>query len=145
MQLFVPFHTSPLVGRNLPQKKLLTAEMTVSQMCISVADLLYQKETVMSSSTQITNQTVVVVSQPDSEPMFSEEFVGMVQDRAYETLRAYLERTKQAGAVQLLDDIIILSMGDYGCAVPWMKNQMMSEAIGQASHHVLSLGGRFGT
>jgi hypothetical protein len=93
----------------------------------------------------MTNQTVVVVSQPESEPMFSEQFVGMVQDRAYETLRAYLERTNQAGAVQLLDDLIILSMGSYGCAAPWMKNQMMGEAIGKASHHVLSLGGSFGT
>ena len=97
-----------------------------------------------ATSTKFTTQTVVVVSQPESEPMFSEEFVGMVQDRAYETLRAYLERTKQDGAVRLLDDIIILSMRAYGCAAPWMKNQMMSEAIGQASCHVLSLGGNWG-
>lgn len=88
--------------------------------------------------------TVVVGSQPESEEMFSEEFIAMVQDRAYETLRAHLERTKQDGAVKLLDDLIVLSMRSYGSAAPWMKNQMMSEAIGQASSHVLSLGGNWG-
>ena len=78
-----------------------------------------------------------------AEPMYSEEFVRMVQDHAYETLRRHLERTKQVEAVKLLDDLIMLSIAAYKGRVSWIDNQIMSEAIGSASHHVLALGGRF--
>lgn len=96
------------------------------------------------TSTQSKTMTVVVAPQPESELMFSEEFMSMVQDRAYETLRAYLERTKQDGAVELLDDLIILSMRAYGTADAVVKNMFLSEAVGLASRHVLSLGGTWG-
>lgn len=98
----------------------------------------------MLQDTKINNKTVVVVSQPESEPQFSEEFMAMVHDQAYETLRAYLENSKQDGAVQLLDDLVILSMRNTGSAEQFVKNMMLSEAIGHASHHVLLLGGSWG-
>lgn len=99
----------------------------------------------MLQDTQVRNPiTVVIGPQPEPEPQFSEEFLGMVQDHAYEVLRKYLEKSEQAGAVQLLDDIMILSMRFYGSAPLCIKNQMMSEAVGQASHHVRSLGGTWG-
>lgn len=89
--------------------------------------------------------TVVVGPQPEDEkPMFSEEFLGMVQDHAYEILRKYLEESKQTGAVELLDDLMILSMRFYGSAPRWLKNKMMSEAVGEASYHVQGLGGNWG-
>jgi len=84
-----------------------------------------------------------IVLEEQEQPMFSEEFLRMIQDHAYETLRKYLEKSKQEGAVKLLDDLIILSMRAYGSAAPWVKNQMLSEAVGQASYHVLALGGSF--
>lgn len=98
----------------------------------------------MLQDTKINNKTVVVVSQPESELQFSEEFMAMVHDQVYETLRAYLENSKQDGAVQLLDDLVILSMQNTGSAELYVKNMMMSEAIGHASHHLLSLGGSWG-
>ena len=88
---------------------------------------------------QDTKEAIVVEEQ--EQPMFSEEFLRMVQDHAYETLRKHLEKTKQDGAVKLLDDLIILSLPRPQNG--WVQNQILSEAIGQASHHVLELGGRF--
>ena len=96
------------------------------------------------TSTKFSNQTVVVVSQPESETQFSEEFMAMVHDHAYETLRSYLEKSKQDGAVKLLDDLVILSMRNSGSAAQNVKNMMLGEAIGSASQHVLALGGSWG-
>jgi uncharacterized protein (DUF2164 family) len=84
---------------------------------------------------------VFVVAEPE-QAQFSEEFLSMVQDRAYETLRAYLEKTKQEMAVKLLDDLVILSMPRKETSL-YIYNQIISEAIGGASQHVLALGGSF--
>lgn len=87
---------------------------------------------------------VFVVAEPEQEqPQFSEEFLSMVHNRAYETLRAHLEKTKQDMAVKLLDDLVILSNPRMASA-PWMHNQILSETIGLTSHHVLALGGTWG-
>lgn len=87
--------------------------------------------------------TVMVGSQPEVEPQFSEESLSMVHNQAYETLRAYLERTKQDSAVKLLDDLIILALREHGSASALVKDMMMSEAVGHASHHILEMGGSF--
>lgn len=97
----------------------------------------------MSTRTQVFLKTGLQIMEPASEPMFSEEFMSMIYDRTYETLRAYLEKTKQTGAVELLDDLIILAMRNTGDAEQHLKDRMMSEAVGAASYHVLSLGGKF--
>jgi len=97
----------------------------------------------MLQDIQVTPKTVIVVSEPDAKPMFSQEFVGMMQDRAYETLRAYLERTDQDGAVKLLDDLIILSVPQPQSENMWVYNQSVGEAIGNVSHQVLAMGGKF--
>lgn len=85
----------------------------------------------------------VVVGQPE-KPMFTEEFLRMMQDYAYETLRRYLENSKQDIAVQLLDDLVMLAArGQCADQENWIQDQFMSEAVGAVSHHVLALGGRF--
>jgi len=87
---------------------------------------------------------VVVIVQPKGELMFSEEFLRMVQDYAYETLRSHLEKTKQTQAVNLLDDLILLSgRSSPGVAPTWMQSQVMCEAVASASKNVLALGGQF--
>ena len=92
---------------------------------------------------EIKARKVFVVVEPEQEQaQFSEEFLSMVQDRAYETLRAHLEKTKQDMAVKLLDDLVILS-NPRGNKAGWMYDQILSETIGQTSHHVLALGGSF--
>lgn len=99
----------------------------------------------MLLNTQVTPKKAVIMLPPEAEkPMFSEEFVSMVQDHAYETLRAYLERTNQKSAIVLLDDLIILSHAAYRSEATWMQNQMISETIASASHHVLELGANWG-
>jgi hypothetical protein len=99
----------------------------------------------MSASTSTkTTKKVVAVSQPESEPMFSEEFLRVIQDLAYETLRAHLEKTKQKDAIELLDDLIVLSIRPYQKRNLSIYNRCMSETIGLVSHHVLILGGNFG-
>ena len=98
----------------------------------------------MLQDTKNKPMTVVVVSQPESESMYSEQFLSMIHNHVYETLRAYLEKSKQAGAVELLDDLVILSMRNTGSAAQVVKNMLLSEAICQASQHVLALGGNWG-
>lgn len=100
----------------------------------------------MNTQTSPVKQKAVIMLPPEDEkPMFSEEFVSMVQDRTYETLRAYLEKTKQPQAVQLLDDLIILSTASHGSAEMYIKDRITWEAIGQASHHIVAMGGNWGT
>lgn len=87
---------------------------------------------------------VVVIVQPKGEMMFSEEFLCFFQDCVYETLRAHLEKAKQEKAVELLDDLILLSMRTYGKEQPtWLRSQIMCEAVASASKNVVALGGRF--
>ena len=87
---------------------------------------------------------VVVIVQPKGEMMFSEEFLRYFQDCVYETLRAHLEKAKQEKAMDLLDDLILLSMRAYGKEQPtWLRNQIMCEAVASASKNVVALGGRF--
>lgn len=82
-----------------------------------------------------------VETQPESL-MFSEEFLRMMQDHAYETLRKHLLKIDQLDAVELLDDLVCLTLRPHGL-VTWMDNQILSEAVGHTSQHVLKLGGRF--
>jgi len=123
---------------------------------MSVAELLFTKETPMSSvitkqvrtkkSVKASAREVVVIVQPKNEMMFSEDFLRMMQDHVYETLRAHLEKTKQDKAVNLLDDLIILSMRAYSEKQPtWLQSQFMCEVISSASKNVLALGGHFYT
>ena len=84
----------------------------------------------------------VVMEAEQEQAQFSEEFLSMVHNRAYETLRAHLEKTNQDMAVKLLDDLVILSMPRKDASL-YIFNQIIGEAIGGASQHVLALGGSF--
>lgn len=81
----------------------------------------------------------------DCKPLFAQEFVRLMTDSAYETLRAYLENIgANPAAVRLLDDLV-LSM----CwkeikthrVVTWIENQAMAEAFGSMSYDISALGG----
>jgi 16S rRNA G1207 methylase RsmC len=121
---------------------------------MSVAELLFTKETPMSKVIIKQGKTkkyvktslveVVMIVQPKGETMFSEEFLRHFQDCAYETLRAHLEKTKQEKAVELLDDLILLSMRSDGKEQPtWLRSQIMCEAVASASKNIVALGGVF--
>jgi hypothetical protein len=87
---------------------------------------------------------VIVIVQPKNELMFSEEFLRMMEDHVFETLRTHLVKTKQDKAVNLLDDLIILCMRSYQREMPtWLQSQFMCEAIASASKNILLLGGHF--
>ena len=102
------------------------------------------KQVRTKKSVKTSSSEVVVIVQPKGEMMFSEEFLRFFQDCAYETLRAHLEKAKQEKAVDLLDDLILLSMRAYGKEQPtWLRNQIMCEAVASASKNVVALGGRF--
>ena len=97
-------------------------------------------------SVKASAREVVVIVQPKNEMMFSEDFLRMMQDYVYETLRSHLEKTKQDNAVNLLDDLIVLSMRSYQGGQPtWLQSQFMCEVISSSSKTVLALGGHFYT
>jgi hypothetical protein len=76
---------------------------------------------------------VMVVSPPaDERPLFAPEFVRVMTDSAYETLRAYLEKAKaRPEAISLLDDLVLLlswrSMQERG-KVTW---RLVAETVNQ--------------
>ena len=80
----------------------------------------------------------------DCKPLFSQEFVRLMTDSAYETLRAYLENSQgNPAAVRLLDDLM-LALGwkekQTRRAVTWVENQCMAEAFGSMSYDIATLG-----
>ena len=89
---------------------------------------------------------VMVVSPPaDERPLFAPEFVRVMTDSAYETLRAYLEKAKaRPEAISLLDDLVLLlswrSMHERG-KVTWIENQGATESLGSLSYDIFALGG----
>jgi hypothetical protein len=89
---------------------------------------------------------VMVVSPPaDERPLFAPEFVRVMTDSAYETLRAYLEKAKaRPEAISLLDDLVLLlswrSMQERG-KVTWIENQGATESLGSLSYDIFALGG----
>ena len=89
---------------------------------------------------------VMVVSPPADEcPLFAPEFIRVMTDSAYETLRAYLEKAKaRPEAISLLDDLVLLlswrSMHERG-KVTWIENQGATESLGSLSYDIFALGG----
>lgn len=99
----------------------------------------------MSTKTQEKPRIGLVLSSPNQKPLFSPEFIQMMKDAAYETLRAYLRETgAPEEAKTLLEDFALL------CAfenmkernqVSWIENQSVVEALGAISYNIVSLGG----
>ena len=97
----------------------------------------------MSSVTKQSAIQVVTAQPAEAEPMYSEEFLNMMKDYAYETLRRHLEKQGQPEAVSLLDNLVMLTMKPLEGQAAWVQDQILSEVIGKISQDVLKLGGRF--
>lgn len=79
----------------------------------------------------------------NQQPLFGDEFLRLLSDYGYETLRSYLERSHaKREAVHLLDSLIVLTY-----CVPQPKkvtgidNQIVSETVGAISKDIVALGG----
>ena len=81
----------------------------------------------------------------DQQLLFSPEFVRIMADAAYETLRANMEQAKaKPEAIRLLDDLVLLLSWrelDARRKVTWVENQGLSEALGSISYDIIALGG----
>ena len=93
---------------------------------------------------------IVAAELPDEEaPAYSDEFLSVMIDYAYETLRHYLECRKgiRQDAIRLLDDIVVL-----GCIrktmaseknINYMLNFSAAECVANISQSVIGAGGYF--
>jgi len=79
------------------------------------------------------------------DPLFGEEFLRLLSDYGYDTLRSYLQKAQvKPEAMQLLDSLMIMTW-----AVPktdkvtWIDNQIMTEAVGAMSKEIVVLGGAY--
>lgn len=81
----------------------------------------------------------------DQKPLFPQEFIALMADKAYETLRAYMEKAQaKPEAVKLLDELVVLSSYRYTSDEElrtWISNQGMAEALGSMTYQVIALGG----
>ena len=81
----------------------------------------------------------------DQKPLFAPDFIRIMTDAAYETLRAYLEQAKaRPEAISLLDDLVLSlcwKKMDASHPVNWIENQGMAEALGAMSYDIMALGG----
>ena len=94
---------------------------------------------------QTVQKIMVVPPAEDQPPLFPPEFISLMVEKGYDTLRAYLER-EQANpeAIKLLDDMVLLCSWKklYGAGnVTYIENQGLAESLGSLSHSILKLGG----
>lgn len=82
-------------------------------------------------------------------PAFSDEFMNVMSDYAYETLRTHLERNEGSQeAVELLDNLMILqgiqhTIAKDGETIHRIWNDEACYCIAKLSHNVVRLGGSF--
>jgi hypothetical protein len=140
----MPSQTTIYSWRNPATEKEVAAEMVVSRQC-SFCGRTLLKETTKMSTKQDTAKVRLVLATPNEKPLFAPEFIKVVKDAAYETLRNYL---LQAGAkpeaVALFDDLVLTYGWDVMQAngrVSWIVNQSMTEALGAMSYNITALGG----
>lgn len=92
---------------------------------------------------EVKDTKLIVAVEASAKPMFSCEFMNMMQEQAYEALRKRLQELKEDCAVELLDHMMILILNQSKAQYTWIDNQFVSEAIGGISHCVPALGGGF--
>lgn len=88
----------------------------------------------------------VVVPPPANErALFPQEFVALMADKGYETLRAYMEKAgAKPEAIKLLDELVVLCSYRYTSDEQlrtWIENQGMAEALGSMAYQMIALGG----